>query len=70
MKRVVKLKTAEKGLLLSCLVDGAVHVMWIHLDVDVDATSTWDDIGLIHTCLIHTYILYMEGSVVVSLPVR
>jgi len=68
MKRVVTLKTAEKGLLVACLVDGAVDVMWIHLDVD--ATSTWDDIGLIHTCLIHTYILYMEGSVVVSLPVR
>jgi len=59
MKRVVKLKTAEKGLLLSCLVDGAVHVMWIHLDVD--ATSTWDDIGLIHTCLIHTYIHTVYG---------
>lgn len=59
MKRVVKLKTAEKGLLLSCLVDGAVHVMWIHLDVD--ATSTWDDMELIHTCLIHTYIHTVYG---------
>ena len=57
MNRVVKLKTAETGLLLACLVDGAVHVMWIHLDVD--ATS----IGLIHTCLntyIHTYCIWKE----------
>ncbi|KAL9377348.1 hypothetical protein Peur_031468 [Populus x canadensis] len=67
MKRVVKLKTAEKGLLVACLVDGAVHVMWIHSDVDsfgcgcdVNVGRHWINTYTPYT-YIHTYIHTVYG---------